>query len=160
MAPMLGFQAPLLRSVAEQLRLPSVSELARQPGAQEIYRITVHYFDGRACSSVNTLRRTLAGGYVLESAYQRALASKPLTHPIDRERYSDFVRALKSLNFDHMGDQPNLPGYDSTDLWLVERGAGTFTHSVILAPELARETYARLVNAVKHGLPEALRQIK
>ena len=156
----LGFQSPLLRGIAEQLQLPSVRELARQPGSHEIYRITIHYFDGRACNSVSTLRRIVAGNFVLGSAFQRALGNKSLAHTIERERYADFVKALNSLNFDHMGDQPNLPGYNSTDLWMVERAAGTFSHSVILAPELARDNYMRLVNAVRNGLPEALRQIK
>ncbi len=159
-ASILGFQSPLLRGIAEQLQLPTVRELGRQPGAHEVYRITVHYYDGRACNSVATLHRTLTGGFVLETAYQRALASKPLVHPIEAGRYAEFVKAIKSLSFDHMGDQPTLPDYNSTDLWMVERAAGTFTHSVILAPDLARESYARLVNAVKNGLPEALRQVK
>jgi len=53
-----------------------------------------------------------------------------------------------------------LPAYNLTDLWLIERAAGTFAHSVILAPELARDEYSKLVNAVKNGLPEALRVVK
>ncbi len=67
---------------------------------------------------------------------------------------------MASVSFDHLPDQPDLPGYDATDLWLVERAAGTFAHSVIVAPDLARDQYARLVNAVKHGLPAVLRQVK
>jgi hypothetical protein len=156
----LGFQAPLLRGVAQQLQLPSVSAIARQPTSHEVYRITVHYFNGRACNSVATLRRVSTGSIVLETAYQRALGNKALVHPIDSGRYAEFVKALKGIQFDHMGDQPNLPEYNSTDLWLVERAAGTFSHGVILAPELARDSHARLVNAVKNGLPEALRLIK
>lgn len=156
----LGFHSPLLRGIAEQLQLPSVRELARQPGSHEIYRITIHYFDGRACNSVSTLRRVPPGNFVLETAYQRALGNKSLAHTIERERYADFVKALNSLNFDHMGDQSNLPGYNSTDLWMVERAAGTFSHSVILAPDLARDSFARLANAVKNGLPEVLRMVK
>ncbi len=35
-----------------------------------------------------------------------------------------------------------------------------FLHSVIVAPDLARGEYGRLVNAVKHGLPAVLRQLK
>mgnify|MGYP003525698840 CR=1 FL=1 len=159
-ASMLGFQPPLLRSVAAQLQLPLITELARQPGIDEIYRITIHYFDGRACNSVATLRASHATGILLETAYQRALNRQPLRHTIDELRYAEFVRALKSLSFDRMSDQPNLPAYNSTDLWMIERAAGTFSHGVILAPEIAREGYGRLANAVKHGLPEALRQVR
>ena len=163
-ASILGFQAPLLRAIADQLGLKPVTEIARTPGVQEVYRVTVQYYDGRACNSVATLRRSSAGalsdGAALETVYQRALARKPIAHRIEEARYEEFVRAVKSLNFDRMRDQPDLPDYNSTDLWLVERAAGTFAHSVILAPEQARDDYGRLVNAVRHGLPEALRQVK
>jgi hypothetical protein len=43
---------------------------------------------------------------------------------------------------------------------LVERAAGTFIHSVVVAPDTAVDHHARLVNAVKNGLPEALRLVK
>ncbi len=159
-ASILGFQAPLLRGVADQLKLTPIQEIARQPGVQEVYRITVHYYDGRACNSVATLRSTLIDGVVLETVYQRALNHRPIVHRIENERYKVFTEAVKWLRFDRMQDQPDLPEYHSTDLWLVERAAGTFYHSVIVAPELARDSYARLANAVKNGLPEALRQVK
>jgi hypothetical protein len=159
-ASMLGFQAPLLRSVADQLKLPSVKVIAQQPGVQEVYRITVHYFDGRACNSVATLRRSSTVGIRLETVYQHALGEQPLVHQIEDLRFEAFVKAVKGLRFDKLPDQPNLPDHHSTDLWLIERAAGTFAHSVILAPELARDDYSMLANAVKHGLPEALRVVK
>ncbi len=157
---MLGFQAPLLRSVADQLKLPSVKTLARQPGIHELYRITVHYFDGRACNSVATLRRASVEGLVLETVYQHALGEQPLVHQIDEVRFEALVKAIKGLRFDKLADQPNLPDHHTTDLWLVERAAGTFVHSVILAPEIALDQYNALANAIKHGLPEALRVVK
>jgi hypothetical protein len=156
----LGFQAPLLRAIADQLGLPPVLEIARRPGVTEVYRITVQYFDGRACNSVATLMGAHGAEIMLEIAYQRALARKPLTHRIEAERYAEFVKAVKGLRFDKMPDQAALPTYNSTDLWLIERAAGTFAHSVILAPELARDEYSRLANAVKNGLPQALRVVK
>lgn len=160
MTPILGFQAPLLRAVADGCALPSVSEIAWRAGVQDVYRITIHYFDGRACDSASTLCHSAAKGIVLETVYQRALLLKPLTHRIDAARYDTFVKAVMNLGFDHLYDQPNLPEYDATDLWLIERAAGTFSHSVILAPDLARDAYGRLANAVKHGLPEVLRIVK
>ena len=159
-ASILGFQAPLLRGIADQLGLKPISEIARLPGVNEVYRVTVHYFDGRACNSVGTLRVSPTAGIILEMVYQRALASKPIAHTIEQARCEEFVQAIKGIRFDRMPDQPNLPAYNSTDLWLVERAAGTFYHSVILAPQLAQDAYGRLANAVRHGLPEALRVVK
>ena len=160
MSSMLGFQAPLLRAVIDDCGLPPISEVARPPGVQDVYRITMHRFDRRACNSVSTLRCALTEGVVLETVYQRALLLQPLSHPIDGFRYEAFVKAVAALDFDHLRDQPDLPDYDATDLWLIERAAGTFTHGVIVAPELARDRHARLVNAVKNGLPETLRVVK
>jgi len=159
-ASILGFQAPLLRSIAAQLGLPPINEVASRPIVREVYRFTVHYFDGRACNSVATLVASQTGGVRLENLYQRALNRKPIAHSIEDARYAEFVKAIKGLHFDKLSDQTNLPAYNSTDLWLVERGAGTFTHSVILAPELAQDDFSKLANAIKNGLPEVLRMVK
>ena len=159
-ASILGFQPPLLRGIAEALGLATVNSIARQPGTHEVYRISVLYYDGRACNSAATLYSAANAETVFEVAFQRALQRKPLRHRIEDERFETFVKALKSVRFDRMGDQPNLPAYLSTDLWLIERAAGTFSHSVIVAPEEARDDYGKLVNAVRHGLPEALRRVK
>jgi hypothetical protein len=153
----LRFHAPMLRAISDALRLEPVSQIARQPGTKAVYRITVNYYDGRASNSVATLH-CAAERIELQVAYQRAFSAKPLTYRIDELRYETFVRALQSLRFDRMTDQPDLPEYNAADLWLVERAAGTFVHSVIVAPTLARDDHGRLVNAVRHGLPEALRQ--
>ncbi len=160
MSSMLGFQVPLLRAVIDACQLPPVSEVARAPDIQDVYRITIHLFDRRACDSVSTLRCSMTEGVVLETVYQRALLLKPITHRIDGERYETFVKAVKNLGFDRMHDQPDLPDYDATDLWLIERAAGTFGHNLIVAPDLARNEFARLANAIKNGLPEVLRQVK
>jgi hypothetical protein len=92
--------------------------------------------------------------------YRRALDQKPLRYHLDDERYHQWVSALQGLRFDQLPDQPDLPPYDSLDVWLIERAAGTFYHGVILAPATAQDIYARLVNAVKHGVPEVLREVK
>ncbi len=160
MSSILGFQAPLLRSVADECHLPSVSQIARAPGMQDVYRITIHLFDRRASDSVSTLRCSTTDGAVLETVYQRTPLLKPIKHVMDAAEYDAFVKAVASVSFDRLPDQPRLPDYDATDLWLVERAAGTFLHSVIVAPDLAQNQYARLVNAVKHGLPAVLRQVK
>lgn len=160
MSSILGFQAPLLRSVLDACKQPPIRDLAQQPGIKVVYRITIHRFDRRASDSVSTLRCSTTEGAVLETVYQRTPLLKPIRHVLDAAEYDEFVKATASIGFDRLPDQPGLPDYDATDLWLVERAAGIFTHSVIVAPDLARDRYARLANAVKHGLSAVLRMVK
>lgn len=155
----LDYFLPILRGVSDQLGLERVTQMARRPGMQAVYRITVHYFDGRASDSAATLYRTTADGIRFEIRFQRALGGLPLSPLVSVTAYETLVRALQSLGFDHLTDQTNLPDYNVTDVWMIERGAGMFAHSVILAPELATGKHALLVNAIRNGLPEALRTV-
>lgn len=157
MSGVLGYQLPMLLRIAERIGLPTVAQMARRPGVQAVYRMTVRYHDGRACDSVATLCKTAANDMTFEVHFQNALEGKPLTPVIEPPRYEAFVQALQNIGFDRMGDQPNLPS--ASDVWLVERAAGTFVHSVLVAPDAAKDQHARLVNAVKNGLPEALRMV-
>ncbi|MDZ4764300.1 MAG: hypothetical protein SGI73_07075 [Chloroflexota bacterium] len=158
----LGYQAPALRAIAESLRLPLLAQIARQPGVAVAYRITVLYHDGRASNSAATLTRLHAArgeSDVLELAYSRAWDGKPIMRTIPRARCDAFARALVALGFDRLPDQPDLPDRSIVDLWLIERAAGTFVRGVIVAPELAHNQHAALVDAVRVGLPEALREV-
>jgi hypothetical protein len=157
-----GFHAPMLRAMADEMQLETVSVLTRRPGVGEVYRILVHYYDRRACDAAATFGKRVGdgAGAPLELVYRRALDQKPLRYRLDEDRYRQWVSALQGLRFDQLTDQPDLPPYDSLDVWLIERAAGTFYHGVILAPVSARDVYARLVNAVKHGVPEVLREVK
>ncbi|HLU08117.1 MAG TPA: hypothetical protein VK003_00485 [Oceanobacillus sp.] len=157
MSGLIDYPLFLLRGITERIGLPATTQVARRPGVQVVYRVTVHYRDGRACDSVATLVKSVAEGVRLEIHYQNALEGKPLTPEIPPERYEDFVQALQNIGFDQMRDQPDLP--NAADLWLVERASGTFVHGVVVAPDSASEQHARLVNAVRNGLPEALRMI-
>jgi len=159
----LSFHAPLLRGVAERLRLPSVMTLARGVGVTGVWRITVHYFDSRAPDTVATLMRRSGVGTGLEVWTERP-DIPPITLTLSAERWATFTTAALSLRFDQLADQPNLPIYDTTDLWLIERAAGTFVHSVIVAPALAdaawqtpdQAGWTRLASVVRNGLPEAV----
>lgn len=159
----LSFHAPLLRGVAERLRLPTVMTVARGVGVTGVWRVTVHYFDGRAPDTVATLTRRTGAGTGLEVWTERP-GDPSVTWTLSDERWATFTTAALSLRFDHLADQPNLPVYDSTDLWLIERAAGTFVHSVIVAPALAdaawktpdQAAWTRLVSAIRNGLPEAI----
>ncbi|MFN8379574.1 MAG: hypothetical protein U0452_12980 [Anaerolineae bacterium] len=120
--------------------------------------MTVDYHDRRARASVTTISRT-AVGIRLEIAFDGVLG-KALQHPFDLDRYNTFTQALLGLGFDRLKDAPDLPAPGKGDVWLIERAAGSFAHGLLLAPDRAEGVYARLMNAVRHGLPEALRQVQ
>ncbi len=154
----IGYHAPALRAIAESLALDSVAQIARQPGVQAVYRITVLIHDGRASSAATTMKR-VGQGVILELAYQRALDGTRLVRTLPIARYERFVCALSELDFDHLPDQPDLPDRPTADLWMVERAAGSFRRAVIVAPALAQGRHLRLVDAVRTYLPEALREL-
>ncbi|MCA9909745.1 MAG: hypothetical protein KC519_13905 [Anaerolineae bacterium] len=151
--------AARLRAVAEHVGQPGVSQLARAPGVQTVYRVTVFFADRRACHVVATVVKTQIGGTHLTLLFEGALGHKPLVYPLADDRLERLIRALALADFDHLPDQPNLPEYATTDLWFIERAAGAFSHSVIVAPALAQDVYATLAATVREHLPEALREI-
>jgi hypothetical protein len=159
-SPLFRSQAPALRAFAERVGVPTVNVLARQPGTAAVFRVTAHYHDRRAQDSIATLKKDVSG-IRLELVYDRALNQKPLNYTISAERYETFFRAVLSLGFDRLTDQADIPPHDVTDIWLVERAAGTFAHSFLIAPQLAQDgAHARLINAVRNGMPEMLRVVK
>jgi hypothetical protein len=159
-SPLFRSQAPALRAFAERVGVATINALARQPGAAAVFRVTVHYHDRRAQDSIATLKKGVSG-VTLELVYDRALNQKPLVYTIPPERYDIFFRAVLSLGFDKLTDQPAIPPHDVTDVWLAERAAGTFAHSLLVAPELAQDgAHARLINAIRNGMPEMLRVVK
>lgn len=151
-------QAYTLRAIAEYLGLEPLKRIARQPGVRAVYRVTIYHHDRRALDSVATLRRDGANQSVLSLVYEGMFHSRPLTHIISLERYEAFTLATQKLHFDHMADQPGMPLY-GLDFWMIERAAGTFVKSVIVAPQIATGKYAELIAIIKTHLPEALREI-
>jgi hypothetical protein len=151
-------QAAILRSIAQHAGQPLLRAVAGGAGVQAAYRVSLHYHDRRARDSVATLVFSRLNGAQLTVVFLGALAHKPLTHPLAPSRYEAFVRALQMLRFDHLPDQPDIP-LRNLDLWMIERAAGGYTKSVILAPDLARGTYALLIDTVREYLPAALRVV-
>jgi hypothetical protein len=160
MSGIMRSHSPTLRAIADRLKLESVSKVALRPGVSVVYRITAHYFDARAQDSVATLCRMTIDRCFLELVYARAFSGKSITYPIPLNRYAAWTEAMSLLKFDHMDDQTNVPDYPTVDLWLIERAAGIFRHEVMLAPELATGDHGKLVNAVKNGLPEAIKRVE
>lgn len=159
-----------LRRVAENLGLPPLKTLLREPTVQAVYRISLHYGDLAAHDSVATLiKRTEPAAPTVERGeiavitltvgFHAALGGKLLVHQISSERYNAFVMALRAASFDKLQDQADLPFYGA-DVWQVERGAGSFIKSVLLAPAQASGAHAAVVAAIRTYLPEALRQVQ
>jgi hypothetical protein len=160
-SPLFRSQSPALRAFAERVSAPTVNMLARQPGMAAVFRVTVHYHDRRAQDSIATLKKGVGSSITLEIVYDRALNQKPLFYTLTVENYEIFIRAVLRLGFDRLTDQPHIPPHDVTDVWLVERAAGTFAHSLLVAPDLAQEgAHARLINAIRNGMPEMLHVVK
>jgi hypothetical protein len=156
----LPYYSYVLRVIADRTGAAPLKKVALQPGLQAAYRISVHYYDKRACDSVATLCRfTSEDTRTLEVRYAGAFQEKALFHQIELEHYEAFMRVLQKVRFDHLADQPGLPAH-GIDLWLVERAAGSFNKGVILSPKYAAGAYAVIVDAVKTHLPEALRTVK
>ena len=151
--------ASQLRAIADQMSLSSTRKLAQSPGVSAVYRLTVRYHDRRAADSVATLVRVGKSGATLEIVYRGLFNHKPMQVSFDETRYEAFTAALQKAHFDTLSDQQNIPPH-GVDLWLLERAAGTFNKSVIIAPELTGSIYARLVYMIGSALPEAIREVK
>jgi hypothetical protein len=151
--------ASMLRSTADQAGVAPLREIAKQPFVSAAYRLIIRYHDRRAADSIATLRRIGRGEVLLEVVYRALFNHKPLAFRVEQERYDALVASLHSIRFDAMKDQLNIPTH-GVDLWMIERAAGNFVKSVILAPELATDTHARLMEVVKVHLPEAVREVR
>lgn len=152
-------QAFLLRNIAERLGLPPVKTLVKEPGVLGVYRVTIYYHDRRARDSCATLVDARRQEPRLSTCYRGAFGQRPITYTLSETRYEAFAQALQKLRFDHLRDQPGMPLY-GLDFWMIERAAGSFLRSVIVAPQTAQGVHADLVRAVQTHLPEALRAIE
>lgn len=151
-------QAALLRGIAEWLGLPPVKTIIREPGVRGVYRVTVYYHDRRARDVCATLRDVRSEPPQLTISYRGAFDHRPIRYPFSKDRHLALARALQNLRFDHLPDQPDMPLY-GLDFWMIERAAGSFVHSVIVAPQTAQGAHADLVGLIKTHLPEALRVV-
>lgn len=145
----------IIRQVAEQMGLPSVRAIARQPAVKSVYRVTMHYPDMHACDAVATLIRRAET--TVEVVYQGRFNHKPLVRRLDDATFQTFISAIQPGHFDKLDNQIDIPFY-GVDLCLIERGAGTFATGVVLAPQNASGIYAGLFATVQTFIPEVLRK--
>jgi hypothetical protein len=155
---MVEFLASMLRSIAEQMGIIPTEQTALRPGVRAVYRLTIRYHDRRSRDSVATVTRRGGDGAELGVVFYGLFNHKPLIFPVTPQDYTAFSDGLSQLRFDRLDDQSGVPFY-GVDLWMFERAAGSFYHSVIVAPELAEGTYWQLVRLAYTHLPEAVREI-
>ena len=149
-----------LRLVAMRLNMPELEKVARQPGIVEAFRLTIQYHDGRHPDQIATLTRLQSGlSAHLEVHYRRANdQTLVLAHTVEVDRFQGLLTALRKLDFDRLDDPADMP-WHGADLWLVERGAGTFHHDFMLAPDSATGVHAEVVRLIREKLREAVRAI-
>ena len=155
---MLNRRADALRMVAERVKVDLLRQEIAKPGVNEALRVTVTYHDGRLPDIVATLRRGHGSQCMLVVVYDKP--AKPLRYEftIPLERYQAFLAALRVSQFDTLDDEPDMP-YSGIDLWMIERGSGSFFHDVVLSPASAKGHHRELVLAVRQHLPEAIREL-
>ena len=151
-------RAEPLRFLAVRLHQPEIGEIARRPGVNAVYRVTIQYHEGCHPDQVATLVCMQDGTAVLTVAYRRA---KPtvLAYQMAADHCRALDSALRQIGFDGLDDQPDLPLL-GVDFWLIERAAGSYLHDVVLAPALAEGPYAALAAAVQTHLRQAVRAIQ
>lgn len=155
---MLYRQANALRQIAGRLNVPPLRDLLKQPGVNEALRVTVLHHTGEQPHSVATLRRQTGSHCSLQVIYERLPRPLDYEFAIPLERYQKLLTAFRLNRFDTMDDEPTLP-WTGVDLWLVERGSGSFYHDVVLSPSNPSGHHREILLALRQQLPEALRPL-
>lgn len=154
-------RADPLRQLTERLQLPSFRAVLGLPGVNEALRISLQPHQQNIPASVATLERRFGASCPMKVVYDRMDANNQrLAYDlqIPLERYQKLLAALRHNKFDTMDDEPNLPLL-GVDLWLIERGAGTFRHDVVVSPQSAVGNHRELILAIRQHLPEAVRAL-
>lgn len=149
-----AYQHYLLRSLSVEFKQPEVKQIALKPGVNAVYRVTCHYPEGQPPNSVATVVGSQAGKPTLTVVHENA-PDAPTEFTLDANIYRALGGVFSASKFDKLDDQPDIPAQGVT-LWLLERAAGSFVKSVLLAPELARDAHQTLVFRLHEYLPQAV----
>lgn len=140
---------------------PELRKVLQRPGVNEALRLSVYHHDGAKPDYLATLTRGIGASCDLEMVYDKYIRLNLLytyNFTIPLERYQKLLSALRIGKFDEMDDEPDLPG-SGVNLWLIERGSGSFYHDVVLAPSQSVGHHRELVIALRTFLPEAIREL-
>jgi hypothetical protein len=151
-------QRLLLRNIGLRMGVSPLKQAALQPGMTGVYRLTIHYADARAHDSIATLARVGLGRIAGEFVYLGKFAHKPIQREFSLSVYEQMADGLQRLHFDQLNDQPDVPFY-GVDLWLVERAAGSFSKSIVVAPATASGVHLQLVDTLRRLFPDAVRTV-
>ncbi|MGJ3240079.1 MAG: hypothetical protein ACFE0Q_15335 [Anaerolineae bacterium] len=153
------YHGTTIRRVIERLNLPSLKYIAQQPGIQDVFRVIVHYVDGRAYDSVSTLVYEVGRDNAhLETIYAGFYDNQPIKRQIARTRYQQFITVLQRAKFDTLYF-PNDTLLHTATVWAIERATASFSHLLILTPHCNQPPYCEIINAVDGYITEAIREI-
>lgn len=154
----MAFTGSSLYAVADNLGVPHIKAVVKQPGVISVLRITAYYPERRTRHSVATLIERHQNQRDMEIVYEDFNDHKPVKLTVTRETYEKVLDALLQAKFNKLDDQPNL-SYKDHSLWLIQQASGTFLHNVITSPDDPVLPYSAIVNAIDDYLPEAIREI-
>jgi hypothetical protein len=154
--------APALRALADRAGLPSVAEVAAEPGVTSVIRLTALYPDGITANRIATFIRSMIAPPSLAVVHLGLFGNRPIFHAPEVVRCTAFDAALRVAQFDSLEDQDDISQALTVPLWLLERAANAYTRAVLLAPTLVEPDtpHALLVEALRTYLPEAAREIR
>ena len=135
-----------------------MQNLLGERGVQEALRLSRRFDDGRALDSLADLRIMNTSGD-LRVYFRGAFSSKPLRYPIDHSTIKRLQHRLNEASFDYTRDVERLP-LATPEIWLIERAAGAYSHSLLVSPHSEVRSHAAIIAAVSEAIPQALREIQ
>lgn len=149
--------ATFLRRIAERLGQPPLSKLIGQPLLREAIRVTVLYGAPNIAAVIATVMHIRGSAPELSVVYQGHFDQRPVRRMLTEQSFEELSVGLRALKFDQLKDEPDL--MPSSNLWLVERGAGGYTKSLILSPQTTRPDYQKIIGHINQLIPEVSRQL-
>lgn len=152
------FDGSAIYQLAGDLGFEDFNWAARQAGVMSVLQVTAYYLRARVRHSVARVIEYQLGEVEMLLVYEGFNRHKPLRLSVPKDRLEKLLGALRQAKFDAMRDQDGLSLTDRSH-WLIQRGAGTYSHGVIVAPDKAQPPWSSTVNAIRDYLPGAIREV-
>jgi hypothetical protein len=154
----MAFTGSSLYEVADNLGVPHIKDIAKQPGVISVLQITAYYPERKARHSVATLIERHQDNREMTIVYEGFFSHQPMTLSVSRDNLNNVLNALQRARFDKLYD-PSTISYKDQILWLIQRASGIYTHGLIVSPDTPQMPYSLIVNAIDAYLPEAIREV-